>query len=123
MQDLDAALEALGGERVVERGSGDDQETGGFKAAVRRWLPELFSALGATGPGDAAGPSVAPPTRHPEDVKKTSNFLRGTIAQGLEDVSTGALTYEDTLLTKFHGIYQQVRAQRGVLLRGSRGAS
>ncbi len=29
------------------------------------------------------------------------------LVQGLTDTSTGALAYEDTLLTKFHGIYQQ----------------
>jgi sulfite reductase (NADPH) hemoprotein beta-component len=36
-----------------------------------------------------------------------SNFLRGTIAAGLQNTSTGALSESDTLLTKFHGIYQQ----------------
>jgi len=36
-----------------------------------------------------------------------SQFLRGTIAQGLLDESTGALAEDDTVLTKFHGIYQQ----------------
>ena len=42
-----------------------------------------------------------------ETIKADSNLLRGTIAEGLLDDSTGALTADDTQLTKFHGIYQQ----------------
>lgn len=42
-----------------------------------------------------------------EQIKLESNFLRGTLATTLEDTTTGALPYEDTKLTKFHGIYQQ----------------
>ncbi|WOO39959.1 assimilatory sulfite reductase (NADPH) hemoprotein subunit [Rubellicoccus peritrichatus] len=42
-----------------------------------------------------------------EGLKTASNFLRGTILEGLADVSTGALSDDDTQLTKFHGIYQQ----------------
>lgn len=51
-----------------------------------------------------------------EGIKDRSNFLRGTILEGLSDPMTGALSDEDTQLTKFHGIYQQddrdVRAER-----------
>ncbi len=42
-----------------------------------------------------------------ETIKDDSNYLRGTIAEGLLDESTGALSKDDTQLTKFHGIYQQ----------------
>lgn len=42
-----------------------------------------------------------------EFIKEGSNFLRGTILEGLADESTGALSDDDTQLTKFHGIYQQ----------------
>ncbi|KAH9940933.1 sulfite reductase subunit beta [Epithele typhae] len=42
-----------------------------------------------------------------EHIKVASQYLRGTIAEGLEDTSTGALAASDTQLTKFHGIYQQ----------------
>ena len=42
-----------------------------------------------------------------ESIKDDSNYLRGTIAEGLLDESTGALSKDDTQLTKFHGIYQQ----------------
>ena len=42
-----------------------------------------------------------------EDIKIASNFLRGTIAEGLADTSTGAITESDAQLTKFHGTYMQ----------------
>ena len=42
-----------------------------------------------------------------ERIKAESNYLRGTIAEGLSDELTGALAEPDTQLTKFHGIYQQ----------------
>jgi sulfite reductase (NADPH) hemoprotein beta-component len=53
---------------------------------------------------------------HVEIVKRRSNFLRGTIEQGLADPLTGAIAEDDTSLTKFHGTYQQddrdVRSER-----------
>ena len=42
-----------------------------------------------------------------EHIKGGSNFLRGTIAEGLLDQITGGLAEDDQQLTKFHGIYQQ----------------
>ncbi len=42
-----------------------------------------------------------------EGIKTRSQFLRGTIAEGLERSITGALADDDTQLTKFHGTYQQ----------------
>lgn len=42
-----------------------------------------------------------------EGIKSRSNFLRGTIVEGLADAHTGALAEDDTQLTKFHGFYQQ----------------
>ena len=42
-----------------------------------------------------------------EHIKVASQYLRGTIAEGLADHSTGGLAPSDTQLTKFHGIYQQ----------------
>jgi sulfite reductase (NADPH) hemoprotein beta-component len=45
---------------------------------------------------------------HPnETIKARSNHLRGTIAQGLEDPITGAISSDDQQLLKFHGTYQQ----------------
>jgi sulfite reductase (NADPH) hemoprotein beta-component len=52
-----------------------------------------------------------------ERIKAESLLLRGTIADGLTRVETGALADDDTQLTKFHGFYQQddrdLRAERG----------
>jgi sulfite reductase (NADPH) hemoprotein beta-component len=52
-----------------------------------------------------------------ERIKANSNLLRGTIAEGLTHVETGALADDDTQLMKFHGFYQQddrdLRAERG----------
>ena len=42
-----------------------------------------------------------------EGIKTRSNFLRGTIAESLDDRATGALAEDDTQLSKFHGFYQQ----------------
>ncbi len=42
-----------------------------------------------------------------EHIKANSRFLRGTIARGLADTTTGAICEADTKLLKFHGSYQQ----------------
>jgi len=42
-----------------------------------------------------------------ESIKDASNYLRGTILEGLANAVTGSLSKEDQILTKFHGIYQQ----------------
>jgi len=58
-----------------------------------------------------------PPLSANERIKSASNLLRGTIADGLIHIETGALADDDTQLTKFHGFYQQddrdLRAERG----------
>ncbi|BBD79301.1 assimilatory sulfite reductase (NADPH) hemoprotein subunit [Aerosticca soli] len=42
-----------------------------------------------------------------EQIKARSRFLRGTIAEGLADPLTGAISDDDSKLLKFHGSYQQ----------------
>lgn len=42
-----------------------------------------------------------------ELIKEASQFLRGTILEGLDDTTTGAISKDDTQLIKFHGSYQQ----------------
>ncbi len=46
---------------------------------------------------------------HPsvEKIKLDSRRLRGTIAEGLLDATTGSLSFEDQRTIKFHGSYQQ----------------
>lgn len=59
---------------------------------------------------------TAPPSAN-ERIKTNSDGLRGTIADGLTRVETGAIADDDQQLTKFHGIYLQddrdLRAERG----------
>ncbi len=51
-----------------------------------------------------------------ESIKSASNFLRGTILEGLSDLTSGDISADDSQLTKFHGIYLQddrdVRSER-----------
>src|ERR1700709_226245 len=52
-----------------------------------------------------------------ERIKEASDYLRGTLAEGLRQEITGAIVEDDQQLTKFHGIYLQddrdLRAERG----------
>lgn len=103
-KDLDAKLAALGGERFADFGLGDDQDADGAETGYRVWEPRVWKALGV----DSIEIHEAEPEPITnEHIKAGSSYLRGTIAEGLEDTSTGALAPSDTQLTKFHGIYQQ----------------
>src|SRR4030088_3231857 len=42
-----------------------------------------------------------------ERIKQKSDGLRGTLAEGLRDELTGAISEDDQSLVKFHGMYQQ----------------
>ncbi len=42
-----------------------------------------------------------------ETIKANSNYLRGTIAEGIADASNGEISADDGQLLKFHGAYQQ----------------
>ena len=42
-----------------------------------------------------------------EKIKRDSRGLRGTLHEGLADPATGSIAESDTVLTKFHGLYQQ----------------
>ncbi len=44
---------------------------------------------------------------HNEYLKVDSNYLRGTLAEGIADYSTGGLTEDEQQLLKFHGCYLQ----------------
>jgi sulfite reductase beta subunit-like hemoprotein len=51
-------------------------------------------------------PSQSMPS-HFEIIKQESRFLRGSIAEGLADTVTGAISEDDNKLLKFHGSYLQ----------------
>jgi sulfite reductase (NADPH) hemoprotein beta-component len=103
-KDLDARLEKLGGERIIDLGLGDDQDADGPETGYKLWEPLLWKALGI----DSIEVHEAEPEPITnEHIKAASSYLRGTIAEGLQDTSTGALAPSDGQITKFHGIYQQ----------------
>ncbi|OWB75041.1 catalytic activity protein [[Candida] boidinii] len=111
-KDLFNKLKFLGAQELVPLGLGDDQAADGFNEGYNDWEPKIWEALNVTGGSDANEP--APITN--EDMKIGSDFLRGTIVEGLADESTGAICAVDQQLTKFHGIYMQddrdIRDQR-----------
>jgi sulfite reductase (NADPH) hemoprotein beta-component len=57
-----------------------------------------------------------PKLAHNETIKTQSRFLRGTLAEGLAEIASGAISEDDQQLIKFHGIYLQddrdLRAER-----------
>jgi sulfite reductase (NADPH) hemoprotein beta-component len=103
-KDLDARLEVLGAERMAPIGLGDDQDPDGAQTGYKAWEPTLWKALGVD--SIEVKESEPEPITN-EHIKIASNYLRGTILEGLKDKSTGALAESDGQLTKFHGTYQQ----------------
>ena len=103
-KDLDARVALLGGKRLADVGLGDDQEPDGYHTGYNEWEPKLWQALGVD---KIEGLPEEPKELTNEDIKIESNFLRGSIAEGLNDTSTGAISAADAQLTKFHGTYQQ----------------
>ncbi|KAL8728171.1 MAG: hypothetical protein Q9166_005565 [cf. Caloplaca sp. 2 TL-2023] len=103
-KDLDARIAFLGGQRLADVGLGDDQDPDSYQTGYAEWEPKLWQALGVD---KVEGLPEEPPPITNEDIKIQSNFLRGTIAEGLEDTSTGAISASDQQLTKFHGTYMQ----------------
>lgn len=103
-KDLDRLLSNLGGVRLCDIGLGDDQDPDGYQTGYQEWEPKLWQALGVD---KVDGLPEEPPPITNEDIKLASNYLRGTIVEGLEDSSTGAISAADQQLTKFHGTYMQ----------------
>lgn len=103
-KDLDARLEVLGAQRLAPLGLGDDQDADGYQTGYKVWEPLLWKALGVDSI-EVVEAEPEPITN--EHIKIASNYLRGTIVEGLADKSTGAIAESDTQLTKFHGTYMQ----------------
>lgn len=55
-----------------------------------------------------------------EKIKLNSRGLRGTLHEGLADPATGSIAEADTVLTKFHGLYQQDDRDQRQLRREAR---
>ncbi|CAK7239477.1 MAG: Sulfite reductase [NADPH] subunit beta [Sporothrix thermara] len=103
-KDLDKLLALLGAKRLADIGLGDDQDPDGFQTGYQDWEPKIWQALGVD---KVEGLPEEPPPLTNEDMKIQSNYLRGTIVEGLNDTSTGAISASDQQLTKFHGTYMQ----------------
>lgn len=103
-KDLAARLQTLGGKLLIDVGMGDDQDPDQYHTGYNEWEPKLWQALNVA---NVEGLPDEPPPITNEDIKIESNYLRGTIVEGLEDKSTGALSAPDQQLTKFHGTYMQ----------------
>ncbi|CAO1623983.1 unnamed protein product [Sympodiomycopsis kandeliae] len=103
-KDIDARLEALGAERVAALGLGDDQDPDGPQTGYKVWEPLVWKALGVD---NIEIKEAEPEAINNEHMKIASNYLRGTIVEGLADKSTGAIAETDQQLTKFHGTYMQ----------------
>lgn len=102
-KDLHAKLAFYGGVELVELGLGDDQDADGYATGYKEWEQKLWTALGV----DSVDGVEEPKPLTNEDMKLGSDYLRGTIAEGLKDELTGAISAVDQQLTKFHGIYMQ----------------
>ena len=103
-KDLDRVLGNLGGRRLADIGLGDDQDPDAYQTGYQEWEPKIWQALGVD---KVEGLPEEPPPITNEDIKLASNYLRGTIVEGLNDPSTGAISASDQQLTKFHGTYMQ----------------
>ena len=103
-KDLDRVLANLGGKRLADIGLGDDQDPDAYQTGYQIWEPLLWQSLGVD---KVEGIPDEPPPITNEDIKLASNYLRGTIEEGLQDKSTGAISATDSQLTKFHGTYMQ----------------
>ncbi|GLI81696.1 sulfite reductase [NADPH] subunit beta [Penicillium ochrochloron] len=103
-KDLDARVAFLGGQKLTDIGLGDDQDPDAYQTGYSEWEPRLWKALGVD---NVEGLPEEPAPMTNEDIKIQSNYLRGTIAEGLLDESTGAISASDQQLTKFHGTYMQ----------------
>jgi sulfite reductase (NADPH) hemoprotein beta-component len=103
-KDLDRVMANLGGKRLADCGLGDDQDPDGYQTGYQNWEPLIWQALGVD---KVEGLPEEPAPITNEDIKLASNYLRGTIEEGLQDPSTGAISAADQQLTKFHGTYMQ----------------
>jgi sulfite reductase (NADPH) hemoprotein beta-component len=103
-KDLDARVAFLGARKLADIGLGDDQDPDAYQTGYSDWEPRLWQALGVD---KVEGLPEEPAPMTNEDIKIQSNYLRGTIEEGLVDESTGAISASDAQLTKFHGTYMQ----------------
>ncbi|TXT15759.1 hypothetical protein VHUM_00262 [Vanrija humicola] len=103
-KDLFAKLISLGAQELSPLGLGDDSDPDGFQTGYKPFEAGLWKGLGVD---SVEVEEVVEEVIANEHIKIASNYLRGTILEGLADSSTGAIGASDQQLTKFHGTYMQ----------------
>jgi len=104
-KDMFARLTSAGFPELLPLGLGDDSDPDGYMTGYKPFEAGLWRSLGVDSVEvvEAQEETVAN-----EHIKTASNYLRGTILDGLADTTTGAIGPSDGQLTKFHGTYMQV---------------
>lgn len=103
-KDIAAKVSAIGAAELVPIGLGDDSDPDGWKTGYAAFEKDLWKALGVD---SVEVEEIVEEVVANEHIKIASNYLRGTILEGLADKSTGAIGASDAQLTKFHGTYMQ----------------
>ncbi|TYJ52896.1 sulfite reductase (NADPH) hemoprotein, beta-component [Cryptococcus floricola] len=103
-RDLFPKLMSVGCQELLPLGLGDDSDPDGVQTAYKPFEAALWRALGVDSVEVVEEKEEVVANEH---IKIASDYLRGTILEGLEDKSTGAISASDAQLTKFHGTYMQ----------------
>lgn len=104
-KDLFAKFASLGFPELAPLGLGDDSDADGYLTGYKPFEASMWRALGVDSV-EVLEVQEDPVTN--EHIKNASDYLRGTILEGLADTTTGAIGASDAQLTKFHGTYMQV---------------
>ncbi|OWZ51642.1 sulfite reductase (NADPH) hemoprotein, beta-component [Cryptococcus neoformans c45] len=103
-RDLFPKLISLGCQELLPLGLGDDSDPDGIQTGYKPFEASLWRALGVDSVEVTEEKEEVVANEH---IKIASDYLRGTILEGLADKSTGAISASDAQLTKFHGTYMQ----------------
>ncbi|KAK8853314.1 sulfite reductase (NADPH) hemoprotein, beta-component [Kwoniella newhampshirensis] len=103
-KDFFPKLLSLGCAELCPLGLGDDSDPDGYQTGYKPFEASLWRALGVDSVEVAEEKEEVVANEH---IKIASDYLRGTILDGLADTTTGAIGASDAQLTKFHGTYMQ----------------